>query len=400
MAPPISPDIALDLVLTHVPPPKTVKVACGLARGRTLTENVVAPADVPGFARAMMDGYAVRAGDAGSWVNVVGTASAGHVCTTTVAQGCAVEIMTGAQVPPQTESVVMVEHTQRDGTRVLLPSEIRPGAHIQAAGELLKRDAVALAQGTVVTALGVAVLHALGRTSVSVVSSPRVLIVSTGDELRDPGDSLGPGEIFDSNGPMLASLAHAVGVADTKVRRAGDSLDSLRLATTDADAFDVILFSGGVSMGRFDLVPEVLQSLAVDRVFHKVAQKPGKPLLFAASGKKLVFGLPGNARSSHFCFARYVAPALRRWQQPGFTPTSLLGRFSTPYAHRSDRTSFVPALAHATGPGWTLSALPDRGSADIFGPFQANAYVRLEPQQTAVTPLDDVPFFLMDEFNA
>lgn len=375
----ISPDRALELVLSHVPAPRAVPSRVEDTLGRTLAQDILAPDDYPPFTRAMMDGFAVVTADAGSTALVIGEAAAGHTRRLRIEPGKCVEIMTGAICPPGTEAVVMVERVQRDGDRVVLPAAITAGQHVQQVGELCRKGTRTLSPGDRITPLVLGHLAALNRVEVMVYELPRVAIISTGDELVATGGTLREGQIRDSNGPMLIAQARDLGVTATLLH-ARDTQESLTDALAKALGADVVVLTGGVSMGKYDLVPRMVEAIGAEILFHKATQKPGKPLLFASGGGKLVFGLPGNARSAHFCFDRYVAPALRGWS--GRKPIRIAsnGRLTRPYAVESDRTLFVPMLAGSSDEGgWRLAPFDEHGSADIYNAARGNAYVRFEP---------------------
>ncbi len=394
----ISPDRALDLVLANVPSPVVESCSLSAALARTLAQSVRADSDVPSFDRAMMDGFAVRAGDAGKLVRVVGEAAAGHGSSATVQPGTCIEIMTGAPCPAGCEAVVAVEQTQREGDVVTLPAELRAGQHVQERGRICRQGAEVLAPGDRITPLGVGVLASFGLAQVQVFARPRVGIVSTGDELVSDGTVLAHGQIRDSNGPMLAALARECGVAEVVQTHCLDTEESLRETLQSLAHCGIVVLTGGVSMGRYDLVPRVVEGLGAEPVFHKVTQKPGKPLFFARGPGRMLFGLPGNPRASHFCFVRYVASAVRAWggSRPG--PVSQRGVLSTSYESRGDRTDFVPMRADR-GPlgGWVVTPFDERGSADIINVGTANVYVRFEAGKLSLAAGSSVDFTWMTE---
>lgn len=392
----VSPDRALELVLQHVPTPVEEPCAAQDAVGRVLAQVVLAPGDVPGFARAMMDGFAVRTQDAGKSVRVVGEASAGHVTTAVVEPGRCVEIMTGAPCPEGTESVVPVEATTRDGDMVTLPDAIRPGHHVQPRGQICRQGARILVPGTLITPLVEGVLVSFGNTSVQVFKRPRVGIVSTGDELVQGAADASLGQVRDSNGPMLAAMAREAGAGDVLRTQALDTLESLETTLSKLATCDVIVLTGGVSMGRYDLVPKILEAMGAQPVFHKVTQQPGKPLFVAAAPGRMFFGLPGNPRSTHFCFVRYVAPALRRWTGQSAPTSARVGALTRPYRCKSDRNLFVPMLAMPSPDGGiALTPFEERGSADIYNIAPANVYARFGAGEHSLDAGARVEFFWM-----
>lgn len=392
--PMITPDKALGLVLEHARclPPTQVPVtdSCGLP----LAEAVRADRDYPPFDRAMMDGYAVRAVDAGSRVSVIGEIPAGRFFDAECGTGQCFEIMTGAPCPRDTNAVVPKEHVQRDGDRVWLPDGIRPGQHIAARGSECRRDGLVLSPGETITPLAVAVMASVGKSTALVTPKPSVGIITTGAELVPVGDVPQAGEIRDSNGPMLLSLAREQGIEQPTVRHAGDCLDAILAVLRELSGCDIVLLTGGVSVGNYDLVPQALRDLGAEIVFHRVKQKPGKPLLFATKGARLFFGLPGNPLASHFCFHRYVTPVIN--QTSGRRPIREVfqGELAQPVPPKPVRTYFVPARAERDGlaGGWRIHALPGVTSADIFGACRANCYAQIPPGHEEIPAGETVGF--------
>jgi molybdopterin molybdotransferase len=374
----LEPDAALDLVLAAVPSAARATLPIGDCLGLVLAADARACADLPPFDRAMMDGYAVRLADAGATVDILGEIAAGDGATREpLPVGRAYPIMTGAPVPPGAEAVVPHEQTRRAGAQVCLPERIRPRANIvPRGGECAAGEPWATA-GALVTPMALAAGLGVGATGLEVYPRPRVVVIATGSELAaTPSD---PGQIRDSNGPMLAALFQEAGAA---VRRqmVGDDAEALQTCLRDAAASDVIVLSGGVSAGTHDEVPGVLQRLGAEILFHKVGQRPGKPLLVARHDRRLICGLPGNPLAAHLCACRYVIPALRRLAGLPWMPTAGRGVLRTALPANSERTWFLPALVEA---GSVLPLSPV-SSADLVRPHQANAYLRLEPGSTAV----------------
>ena len=392
----ISPDRALELVLEHIPSPRQVTCPLDQALGRVLAEPIRAEHDLPRFVRAMMDGFAVCLADAGRETEIIDLVAAGHTSKCRIEPGRCAEIMTGAPCPPGTEAVVMVEHTERRGDRVKLPESIKPGQHVQAIGELCRKGTTTLEAGDLITPLVIGHLAALDRSEVQVRDLPTVAVISTGDELVPLGAPLQEGQIRNSNGPMLVALCRQLGVASVLLLHARDTEASLERTLQAAQNADFVLLTGGVSMGKFDLVPRVVEGMGATPVFHKATQKPGKPLLLAIGEARMLFGLPGNARSTHFCFTRYVAPALRRLmgRKPALAVGS--GQLASPYQCKSNRTFFVPMLAKMNDDDtWCLHPLTDGGSADIYNVARANVYVRFEPGEHQLQAGACLPFHFM-----
>ena len=394
----MDPEEALELVLAHVEPRGVVETSLAAAHGLVLAETVRADRDLPPFNRAMMDGYAVRAADAGDTVSLTGEVAAGQVSAVTVEPGACVAIMTGAACPGGTEAVVKLEDTHRDGDRVTLPPKIVPGKHMAPRGCECEAGQVVLEPGARVTPLVAAVLASVGKEEVAVHRAPGVTVITTGSELVAAGAAAGDSQIHDSNGPMLGAQVRRTGICEPPVMlHAADTPESLAVTLEQAAGADVVLLSGGVSMGRYDLGPGALEDHGVTLVLYKVTQKPGKPLLFGHRGQQLFFGLPGNPLSSHFCFFRYVAPTLERLAGLQVRRGYRRGRLTAPLRSSSARTTFLLAMARDHEGQLQVTPLPGKGSADIFSAPTANAYLRLPPGEQDLAPGDTVDIQWMGE---
>jgi molybdopterin molybdotransferase len=403
----ITPDEALDLVAQTAAP--LAPRACPLhdAFGLVLAEDIVADSDCPPFRRATMDGFAVRISDAGKTVPVVGEIPAGVYCNTGLTDGRCVAILTGAPCPPGTEAVVPKELVHQQENRVSLPTHIAAGQHIAEPGSECRRGQRVLTAGTQIRPLVAAVLASLGHNIVRIIPRPALAIIATGGELAGEGHTLQPGKIRDANGPMIAAMAHELGLSVSRYIHVQDSLTEIHEALEQASDADIVVLSGGVSVGSYDLVPQALVEIGAESVFHGVKQKPGKPLLFARAGRRLFFGLPGNPLGCHLGFHRYVSAAARRMSGQEAMPRCYEGQLTEPVESKGDRTHFVPGIAalvndaemHSVprlacptvfSPGatiglptvfsrWCLTPLPGASSADVFRTCMANCYIEVPP---------------------
>ncbi len=355
--------------------------------GLVLAADVAADSDVPPQDKAMMDGYAVRCADLPEGrgaLRVLEEITAGRTPQHPLGPGDASRIMTGAPIPPGADAVVVVERTRLlDGGRVQV--EDRPpqaGQNILRRGREMRAGEVVLAAGTVLRPQEIGLLATVGRARVAVVPAPRVAVLSTGDELVEASATPGPGQIRNSNGPMLLALAARAGAAARSLGIARDRLDSLRPLVEEGLRDDVLVLSGGVSAGVLDLVPGVLAEAGVVAHFHKVAMKPGKPVLFGSRDvgdrRTLVFGLPGNPVSSLACFALFVRPALRRLAgHADAGPRTVPAVLAEDFPYRTDRPTYHPARLEVTAGGWRVRPVPWFGSADLRGLTQADALLPL-----------------------
>lgn len=376
----IGPDEALALVLreAHRLPIQYVPLAeaCGLQ----LAATVVADRDYPPFSRAMMDGYAVRVADAGQTLKVVGEIAAGQMVTGPCPPRQCFEVMTGAPCPAGTEAVVPKEDAVREGDSVTIPLTIRLGQHIAPQGSECQRGSVVLECGAAITPLAIAVMASFGRNTIGVTPRPSLGVITTGRELAAAGQDPSAAQIRDSNGPMLSAMAITIGLAPPQTLHADDCPTAIRAALDSVADRNIVLLAGGVSVGTYDLVPEALRQYGAEVIFHKVAQKPGKPLLFARRGPQLFFGLPGNPLACHLCFHRYVAAAARQLAGKPAELHPLLGRLTAVVKGSRLRTFYAMARAEpdrSTGNGWLVHPLPGVSSADIFSTCKANCYIEV-----------------------
>ena len=314
--PPLLPiDEARALVLDAVTRlgPEEVSVADCL--GRVLAEEVVARGDVPPFANSGMDGFIVAPGPAGRRLRVAGESRAGMPAPEGPGDGEAMRVSTGAVVPPGAHAVVPVEQVdERDG-ELEVRADVPPGQHVRGAGEDLAAGTTVLRPGTVLGPAEVGILAIAGRGHATCTRRPGLTVVATGDELVPPGGRLGPGQIHDSNGLTLSALAQTAGAQVLARAHVRDRPEATRDALSHALVrSDVLVVSGGVSVGPHDHVKPVLDELGVEQRFWRVALRPGKPTWFGTRGDTLVFGLPGNPVSSMVTFILFVRPALAALQ--------------------------------------------------------------------------------------
>jgi molybdopterin molybdotransferase len=330
-------DEALAAVLSRVRPLADELLPLELAAGRVLAEAARAEVDLPPFPSSAMDGFAVRAADTPGHLPVSFRIAAGRPATEPLRAGEAMGIATGGTVPDGADAVVPIEDvSERDGG-VDVPDAVEAGRHVRLRGGDVAAGSVVLEPGVVLTPARVGALAAAGVAHVRCARRPRVAVLTTGTELRSPGQQLEPGQIYESNGPMLAAALASAGAEVERLAPVADDEGAHRAALAQALGTDVAVTSGGVSVGPHDLVRSVAAELGVEEVFWGVAMRPGKPLSFGVCGDTLVFGLPGNPVSSLVGAELFVRPALLALQgalQPG--PRWLSGVLAGP-ARRNDR---------------------------------------------------------------
>lgn len=319
------------------------------AVGFVLAKDVKSPMHSPPFDNSAMDGYAFRFSDfeSGKPLNVSGESSAGNPYLNRLKKFQSVRIYTGAAIPSGADTVVMQEKTSIDqNTLLITDSAIKKGANIRRAGSEIHKGRIALAKGTLLNPSACAFLTSIGITKVSVQVKPSVAIIITGNELVKSGKSLKPGQIHESNSIALQLALQKEGINNISILHVRDKPDSMHSAFQKAIAkHDVVIFTGGISVGDYDFTEEVFAKNRVRKVFYKLKQKPGKPIYFGVVKGKGVFGLPGNPASVMTCFYVYVIPALRALQSH---PEKELPRLYLPLAHDYQRkpgmTGFMKAF--------------------------------------------------------
>jgi molybdopterin molybdotransferase len=341
---------ALEFVARYTAPLDPRKVPLTDAAGLVLAEDVVSEFNSPPYNKAVMDGYAVRSGDRQPERRVLEEIGAGTVPRHPVTPGTATRIMTGAPLPEGADAVVAIEKSEMVGATTVRLHQVdpSPGQHVMPLGASMRAGDVVLRAGAVMRPIEIAIMAEIGRVMATVRPRPRVAVLPTGNELVAIGEKLGHGQIRNSNGPMLVAAAASSGAEAIELGIARDDRHELSRWIEQGLAADVLLLSGGVSAGKFDLVPAVLADLGIERVFHKVSLRPGKPLWFGdkedAERRVLVFGLPGNPVSSFVCFQLFVRPAIAALAGRGFTqPNLITAQLSHEFDHPGGRAAYLPA---------------------------------------------------------
>jgi molybdenum cofactor synthesis domain-containing protein len=368
----ISPQNALDIVLKTTRPLKSLSTRLADADGFCLAQDVRADRNLPPTDRSAMDGYALRAADIKRFsgkLELTGEVAAGQVLETKVKPGKCVRIFTGAVVPSGVDTVVKVEHTQETEGVVTVLEPVHLGDHIRKRGEETSKGKIILAKGTILGPIQIGLCATLGKAVVKVYGRPRVAVISTGTEIVAPDQMAKPWQIRDANGPALCAALRTAGCGKPLYRIAQDNAAALRRTLRSAlKNRDVVLLSGGVSVGRYDLVPQVIQEIGARIRFHNVAIKPGKPVLYATVGRNQhIFGLPGNPLSALTGLHEFVLPAIRHMAgvaEQDCHPSVYLPLAETlvPRGKRLEHV-LVRVVQHETGP--KLAPVSSKGSADL-----------------------------------
>ncbi|MET0341697.1 MAG: gephyrin-like molybdotransferase Glp [Polyangiales bacterium] len=359
------------------------------ALSRFASQDVLAHADAPGFDNSAMDGYAVRAhelagarDDAPVTLPVRGESRAGVPSTAPLAPGSVMRIFTGAMMPEGADAVVLQEDTARDGDLVQLRFAPAPHAHVRARGSDLRAGHVAVPRGTALTPGAIGVLASQDVASVSVYRRPRVAILSTGDELRDIGEPGRPGAIVNSNTYALAGQVREAGADPWVLAPVVDRLDAARAAIRQGLLADVLVISGGVSVGDYDVVREALEAEGAPLSFWKIRMKPGKPVAFASKGRVPVLGLPGNPVSSWVTFELFVRPGLRRMLgDPTPARPRVTVRLAAPLQRSPGRTEFARARLRRDRDGLVAELSSRQGSGSLPSLVAVDALVVLPAER-------------------
>jgi len=374
--------------------------------GLPIAEDIMAPLPLPAFDNSGMDGYAVVHHDVASaseqrpvHLPVVGEIAAGAATIMAMSPGTAVRIMTGAPVPQGCDAIVPVEWTDGGTSAVVIVQAPEVGQHIRRAGEDVAVGDRLVSEGDLIGPRQIGLLASVGTSRVASRPRPRVVVISTGDELREPGEKLGSDSIYDGNSYMLAAAARAAGAIAYRVGIVRDDHEGFAEALSDQLVrADVVVTSGGVSKGAYDVVKEVLQEQGTVR-FDEVAMQPGKPQGFGFVGEDgtPIFTLPGNTVSSYVSFEVFVLPALRKMMGRKVLSRPLMRATTTaPLRSFQGKRQYVRARYEVGGEGATVTPVGGHGSHIVGDLSQANALVVLAEEQTTVAPGQPVPVLLLD----
>jgi molybdopterin molybdotransferase len=402
-------DRALSIVLDAAPVLPFEEVAMDESPGRWLQEEVRADGDYPDFDKSRMDGYAVIAADLKDPLRplrILQEIPAGMdpAALKRLTPGTASRIMTGAPIPPGADAVLIVEETEAvpgDPGAIQPKSAVQPEANLSRRGADIRKGEILLRPGEFIGAGEIGVLASCGRTRVRVGRLPRLAILATGDELVEPDRTPGPGRIRNSNGPLLQALARRAGVSARYLGIAPDDEGPLRRMIEDGLGDDLLVLSGGVSMGVYDLVGKTLRAAGVDLLFDKVAIKPGKPFTFGRRGSTLVFGCPGNPVSTYVIFQVFARPALRRMMGcPEPVQPPVRGVLTSPVRQRPGRDGYVQSRARWNGTTYEVEVIPTSGSADFVACARGNALAIVPAPASTMAPGDPIDVLLLDDHEA
>lgn len=378
---------ALNIIAENSSKMPIAKIKVSKSLGYVLAEAIYSPINMPPFRQSAMDGYAFTHGELTQF-EVVKIAQAGDFLDDEIKKNQAVRIFTGAFVPDDTDTVVMQEHTSVTDNLLEIEKMPEAFANVRAKGEQIKKGELVFDVNTVITPAAIGFLACLGITKIKVYEKPKVAILVTGNELVAAGNKLPKGKIYESNSLMLEAALKTIGINKPTVFKVKDSLKKTTKAVESCLAnFDVVLISGGISVGDYDYVKEALLKNGVTELFYKINQKPGKPLFFGRKENKIVFALPGNPASSLTCFYVYAFPALKKLM--GFEAIHLpemKRKINTDFKNTSGKTLFLKALYEDE----KVTVLESQSSAMLNTFSIANGFIVVPHDVTAIKANEEV----------
>jgi molybdopterin molybdotransferase len=380
---------ALEIVFAHLPTRTSKQIGFTDAGSFFLAEDITTDIDLPPFDNSAMDGYAVRAADTKTansqnavHLNLIGDIPAGFVFAGEIESGQTASISTGAQIPSGADAVIPVEFTSKNPEHsVALFRSVDSGAHIRLAGEDAKSGSIILKKNELLNAARIGLLASIGRFDISVYKKPTIGFLSTGDELVEPNQRPGPGQIRNSNSAMIRHLCQSHGISFIDFGIAEDSeeniLDQLRNKTMP----DILITSAGISVGDYDVVSDALKKIGFKQHFWKTAIKPGKPLMFGTIGKTLYFGLPGNPVSGTIMFMQFIEPVVHHLSGDE-TPFRAItvATAQTNFKSTAERLHFARGISFFDD-GWQVKSAGTQGSHILSSMAEANCFIVIPPDQ-------------------
>ena len=374
---------AKQIILEAALPKKSVLLPLSEAFGLVTSKSIIASTDIPNFAQSSMDGYALKYEDKGILLKVIGEMAAGTSEQIKISKGEATRIFTGAPLPLDADTVVMQEKIHFENNLLIVQDEnLKQGSNVRSKGAEVKQGDIAMVSGTYLSAAAIGFLAGIGCVEVSVYAPPKVAIILTGNELQKPGNPLEFGQVYEANSFQLKAALNKIGIKNSMVLMAEDDPEELRKVLQNAlEANDVVLLNGGVSVGDYDFVTQAAQSCGVEEKFHKIKQKPGKPLFFGTKEDKLVFGLPGNPSSSLTCFYEYVLPALESSMGLHSSLVEITASVTHDYPKPAGLTHFLKAF-YSNG---KVTPLHAQESFRLHSFAQANCFIILPEESIGCT---------------
>ncbi|MCX8530743.1 molybdopterin molybdotransferase MoeA [Chryseobacterium luquanense] len=389
----ISVNEARQIILQSAITKKSSVVPLSEAFGLVTSEDIIASTDIPNFAQSSMDGYALKFSDKNQSLSVIGEMAAGASKQLAIGENEATRIFTGAPLPENADTVVMQEKIRLENERLIIDdANLSKGLNVRPKGAEVKKGEIAMKEETYLSAAAVGFLAGIGCAQISVYTPPKVAIILTGNELQDPGNPLEFGQVYEANSFQLKAVLNQTGIKNIEVFRAEDNPKELHKVLEKAiENNDVVLLNGGVSVGDYDFVTEVANTCGVEEKFHKIRQKPGKPLFFGTKEKKLIFGLPGNPSSSLTCFYEYVLPALEQVMGLPSGVTEIKANVTHHYPKPAGLTHFLKAF-YSNG---KVTPLHAQESFRLHSFAQANCFIVLPEESLGCEENEEVTVHLL-----
>jgi molybdopterin molybdotransferase len=384
---------AKDLIFQHISPLNPVTIDLAQAAGCILAANVYAKFDIPAFCQSSMDGYAIQFEDHEQELALIGEMAAGTASNITIQHGQTSRIFTGAPLPEGADTVVMQEKTTRLGKTITLHDpNLKLGVNTRDRGSEIKAGALAIEKGSLLSPAAIGFLAGIGINKLSIYPMPKVSVIVTGKELQEPGKTLQFGQVYESNSYSLSAALKHEGIDQITVYEADDELEILKkVLQTALINSDVVLLTGGVSVGDYDFVIEAAALCGIKQVFHKVKQKPGKPLFFGTKDQKLIFGLPGNPSSVLSCYYNYVLPAVKALSQKINSVMEVQAELTHPYSKPAGLAHFLKGK-YENGKVTPLNA---QESYRLSSFAQANCLICLNETQEHFEKGDILPIMIL-----
>ncbi|MGZ8559326.1 MAG: molybdopterin molybdotransferase MoeA [Chitinophagaceae bacterium] len=374
---------AKKLILEHAVTMLPVKLPLLQAAGKALAEDIYASINIPAYAQSSMDGYAFSfpGWKKNKALTIKGEMAAGSTDIFSLAAGNAVRIFTGAAVPPGADTVVMQEKTNIQNDNLYIEDEnIFQGSNVRLKGSEIKSGDLALAKDSLLMPAAVGFLAGIGVTHILAYPFPSISIVVTGNELQTPGQPLNHGQVYESNSFSLQAALKQMHITDIKIYKAEDKLDTVKQVLKEAlQQSDIVFLTGGVSVGDYDFVAAAATENEIEKVFHKIKQKPGKPIYFGKKANKLVFGLPGNPASVLTCFYEYAEPALKKISKQKTGLQVMQAPLAEPFKKAAGLTHFLKGFYDAD----KVTALHAQESYRLSSFANANCLIKIDEEVTA-----------------